>query len=165
MKGNKKEKKEKKEKKRDKYGGGLLQSTYSGPQDRPASNGEGSRTTAPIKNINLLKDRLEAREQDNRSRFKKYEVLIELSGFENRQLFGQYHPPQNVAVVRLNESPTITQSQHILSGRRFVILFRKGGYSILTPITYLVWALCHVDPAARTLIPQGAPDYDCAVIT
>ena len=66
------------------YGGGLLESTHSGPQDRPTSNNEGSKTTTPIKNINLLNDRLEARKQGNRSRFKKYEVLIELLGFENR---------------------------------------------------------------------------------
>ena len=75
------------------YGGGLLESTHSGPQDRPTSNDEGSRTTTPIKNINLLNDRLEAREQGNRSRFKKYEVLIELLGFENRAVIWTMSPP------------------------------------------------------------------------
>ena len=75
------------------YGGGLLESTHSGPQDRPTSNDEGSRTTTPIKNITLLNDRLEAREQGNRSRFKKYEVLIELLGFENRAVIWTMSSP------------------------------------------------------------------------
>ena len=73
--------------------GGLLESTHSEPQDRPTSNDEGSRTTTPIKNINLLNDRLEAREQGNRSRFKKYEVLIELLRFENRAVIWTMSPP------------------------------------------------------------------------
>ena len=70
------------------YGGGLLESTYSRPQDCPTLNDEGSRTT-PIKNIKLLNDRLEAKEQGNRSRFKRYEVLIELW---EKQLLRQCHP-------------------------------------------------------------------------
>ena len=61
------------------YGGGLVKSTHSEPQDRPTSNDKDSRTTTPIKNIKLLSDRLEAGEQGNWSRFKKYKVLIELS--------------------------------------------------------------------------------------
>jgi len=45
------------------YGGGLLESTYYRLPDCPSLNDEGSRTTTPIKNINLSNDRLEAREQ------------------------------------------------------------------------------------------------------
>ena len=83
------------------YGGGLLESTHSGPQDRPTSNDEGSRTT-PIKNITLLNDRLEAREQGNRSRFKKYEVLIELWGFENRAVIWTMSPPLFTVNIPVN---------------------------------------------------------------
>ena len=57
--------------------GELLESTYCRPQDCPTLNGKGSRTT-PMKNIKLLNDRLEAREQGNRSIFKRFEDLIEL---------------------------------------------------------------------------------------
>jgi len=65
---------------------------FSGPQDFPTLNDEGSRTT-PIKNIKLLNDSFEAREQGNRRRFKRYEASIKLYGFEKSQLFGQCQPP------------------------------------------------------------------------
>jgi len=71
---------------------GTPESTHSGPQDFPTLNDEGSRII-PIKNINLLNDRLEAKEKGNRSRFKKYEVLIQLLGFEKRAVIGTMSPP------------------------------------------------------------------------
>jgi len=61
---------------------------YYRPLDCLTSNDEGSRTRTRIKNINLLNDRLEAREQGNRSRFKRYEVLIKLWGFEKKAVIG-----------------------------------------------------------------------------
>ena len=51
------------------WGGGLLESAHSKPQDRPTSNDEDSRITIPIENIKPLNDRLEAGEQGNRSSF------------------------------------------------------------------------------------------------
>ena len=70
-----------------------------GPKIALTLNDEGSRTTTPIKNINLLNDRLEAREQGNRNRFKKYEVLIELWGFEKRAFIGAMSPPYCLLLI------------------------------------------------------------------